>query len=171
MASYPPQFDDAFRLDPKTRFALLRFDQRRRRLLIIRAAMIGIATFFACMFTIMLLDYLFFMNDPLRWLLSLLGYTTTILVVWYTGMNRFASRDLPQLARQLEAFDPRVREDLLSAVELADPHQSNGSKQFVDVLQASVAKRVAAVDMRRLLPIGLIHRRGLRSQWFAWSFP
>ena len=158
MASYKINADDALQLNPKTRFALLRFDRRRRRLLLLRAAMIGIVIFIPTMVTIILLDHLFILSDPLRWGLSLIGYAVTILGAWYTGLNRYGNDDLQQLARQLEAADPSVQEDLLSAVELADPNQSNGSAYFRDRLQHSVAARVAKLDLHRLLPLSLIRR-------------
>ncbi len=51
-----------------------------------------------------------------------------------------------------------LREDLLSAVELADPEDANGSPDFRDRLQGRVARRVAAVNVSGLLPLGLIRR-------------
>tara|TARA_R110002049_G_scaffold2750_2_gene21586 strand:- start:415202 stop:420907 length:5706 start_codon:yes stop_codon:yes gene_type:complete len=158
MASYHNGFDDALQLDPKTRFTLLRFDRRRRRLILLRAAMVGVIVFVMCMFAIIVLDYFFFLSDVLRWTLSGLGYATTILVVWYTGLNRYAGVGLRQLARQLESVDPQVRDDVLSAVELSDPSETNGSQYFRDSLQRNVAQRVAKIDVQRLLPIGLVRK-------------
>ena len=158
MASFKINNDDALQLNPKTRFALLRFDRRRRRLLLLRAGMIGIVIFVAAMLAIILLDHLFILSDPLRWGLSLVGWAVTFGGAWFSGLNRYGQDDFPRLARQLEAADSSVREDLLSAVELADPDQSNGSAFFRDRLQRSVASRVAQIDLQRVLPIGLIQK-------------
>ncbi len=63
-----------------------------------------------------------------------------------------------QVARQIESTDPRLREDLLSAVELSDPQTANGSS-----VCGVGFKRVWPVAPREsrsvdLLPIGLIQR-------------
>ncbi len=75
-----------------------------------------------------------------------------------SGLRHLGADDPRQLARQLETADPRLREDLLSAVELADPGSANGSEGFREWLQRRVSSRTAMLDIRRLLPVGLVRR-------------
>ncbi|MCG8651377.1 MAG: hypothetical protein MI861_16170, partial [Pirellulales bacterium] len=101
-------------------------------------------------------DYLWFLSDGLRWLMSATGYAFTLAVMWWQGLGRWGDSDPKRLARQLESAEPRLREDLLSAVELADPALVNGSEGFHQRLQRHVARRVSSIDVGRLLPLGLV---------------
>ncbi len=140
---------------------LLSFSRRRWRLLAGRAALAALTVFIVAMFIIMLCDYLWFLPEPVRFSLSLCGYAVTGLAAWWYGLREYSQTDPRTLARQIESVDPRLREDLLSAVELADPHDVNGSPFFLERLKRTVAHQVASLDPRSLLPVGLLHR------WFA----
>ncbi len=110
------------------------------------------------MIVVAVCDYLWLLSDGVRWLLSLAGYAVTMGAMWWFGLRHFSSDDPRQVARQIESADPRLREDLLSAVELADPRSANGSEGFRQRLQGRVARRAALLDVGHLLPVGLVQR-------------
>ncbi len=145
-------------LDANTANALSHFARRRRVLLVLRAIAAGIIFFVATMILVAVCDYLWLLSDGLRWLLSLCGYAITFAAMWWLGLRHVGANDPRQLARQLETADPRLREDLLSAVELADPESANGSEGFREWLQRRVSRRTATLDISRLLPVGLVQR-------------
>lgn len=145
-------------LDAKTADALSRFAKRRRSLLMLRAIAAGMVFLLATMMLVALSDYLWLLSDGVRWLLSLSGYAITFAAMWWWGLRDLRVDDPCRLARQLETTDPRLREDLLSAVELADPASANGSEGFRAWLQRRVSRRAAVLDVRRLLPVGLVRR-------------
>ena len=105
-----------------------------------------------------MLAYLVFLTDTLRWCLSISIYAATAIAMWLTGLSPLRSRDERELARHVEAVSPNLREDLVSAVELSDPDSSNGSAYFRRLLQSRVARRIARVDMGKVLPIRLVRR-------------
>lgn len=145
-------------LDPATADSLRRFAGRRRTLLICRGLAVGVVAFFAAMAIIALCDHLWLLSEPVRWALSACGYAISLLAMWRFGVGAASSRDPRLLARQLESTEPRLREQLLSAVELADPEFENGSPAFRSRLQRRVGQRMATLDPKRLLPLGLIRR-------------
>lgn len=158
MSSISSQLWPDLQLDPETAKALARFARRRRALLLLRTAAVGIVSLVATMVIVALFDYLWLLNDATRWLLSLAGYIATFTAMWRFGLRGFSIDDPQQIARQIESAAPRLREDLLSAVELADPDLANGSEGFRQRLQRSVARRAALLDIGRLLPVGLVQR-------------
>ncbi len=145
-------------LDPATTRALAHFSRRRRVLLVLRAIAAGTVAWIASMLLLALCDYLWFLSDSVRWLMSLGGYAVTFIVMWWQGLGRLRRHDPKSLARQFESAEPRLREDLLSAVELADPNLANGSEGFREWLQRRVARRMAGIDIAQALPVGLLTR-------------
>lgn len=145
-------------LDPVTAQSLQHFGSRRRFLLVIKVLGLGSLVFITAMMMIAVLDYLVVMPDVTRWMLSLVGYAVTSATVWFGGAREFFAKDPRRLARQMEATAPQLREDLLSAVELADPNEVNGSEDFRKRLQGRVARRISGVSVSKLLPIGLVRR-------------
>ncbi len=145
-------------LDPATTEALIHFARRRRVLLVLRAIAAGIVTLIAMMLLVALCDYLWFLSDSVRWMMSVVGYALVFAVMWWQGLGRVSESDPKRLARQLETAEPRLREYLLSAVELADPQLVNGSEGFRQRLQRRVAHRLAGIDIGRVLPVGLVQR-------------
>ncbi len=127
-------------------------------MLLLRAIAAGIVFFVATMVLVAACDYLWLLSDGARWLLSLCGYAITLGAMWWFGLRLWGADDPRQLARQLESADPRLREDLLSAVELADPNAANGSESFREWLQRRVSRRTALLDIKRLLPVELVQR-------------
>lgn len=158
MSSFGSDITYGLALDPNTAAALTNFARRRRWLLLLRAAAAGVVFLVAAMFLVACCDYLWLLSDAVRWLLSMGGYALSFAAMWWFGLRHFGSGDPRSAARQLEATDPRMREDLLSAVELADPRSVNGSEGFRQWLQHRVARRAAALNIRRLLPLALIRR-------------
>ena len=126
-----------------------------------RAVAAGIVVLLASMLLIALCDYLWFLSDTVRWLMSLMGYVLAAAAIWFQGLGQLGESDPKRLARQLESAEPRLREDLLSAVELADPELLNGSQGFRQRLQRRVGHRIAGIDISGLLPIALVRN------WFA----
>src|SRR6185436_9809909 len=63
------------------------------------------------------------------------------------------SLDPRELARLIEGVRPELREGLISAVELGDPHGRDqwDSEEFREILQKNVARRMENVDVSELL--------------------
>ncbi|MFK8115187.1 MAG: hypothetical protein AB8B91_23495 [Rubripirellula sp.] len=145
-------------LDQATQNVLTEFASRRRLLLMLRTIAVGIVFFVGCMTLVAGCDYLWLLSDGVRWFLSVSAYAATAGAMWWFGGRHFGSGDARDVARRLETADPGLREDLLSAVELADPRVANGSEGFRGWLQQRVGRRTAKINVGRLLPIGLIKR-------------
>lgn len=145
-------------LDANTVDALARFAKRRRMLLSLRGLAAGLVFFVLTMIVVAACDYLWLLSDGVRWLLSLVGYAITFAAMWWFGLGDLREEDPRSLARRLESVDPRLREDLLSAVELADPNDANGSVSFRDWLQNRVSRRTSLLNIRKLLPVELVRR-------------
>ncbi|MGI9474511.1 MAG: hypothetical protein ACR2NZ_23440, partial [Rubripirellula sp.] len=168
--SVTSNFTRGLELDPKTAGALDHFARRRRLLLVLRGLAAGVVFLVLTMGMVALADYLWLLSDSVRWAFSLVGYGITLGAIWYFGLRWIGQPDARSVARQLESADPRLREDLLSAVELADPNDANGSVTFRERLQTNVAKQAAVLDVGRLLPVGLVQRWLLASVLIAGCF-
>ena len=151
-------FSRGLKLDPQTSDALSHFAQRRRRLLLIRSFAGGIASLILAMAFVAICDYLFLLSDGIRWALSLAGYSAVLATLWFLGLRRMGNSDPRAMARKLESADPLFRHNLLSAVELADPNEANGSVSFRSKLQQDVGRQSAGLDFGKTLPVGLIKR-------------
>ncbi len=145
-------------LDPVTSRRLARFSERRNLLLMLRAVAVGVSVFVAAMLIVAVCDYLWVLGDGVRFLLSLVGYVVTFAAMWVAGIRGLGAKDPESLAKQLQSTAPQLRDDVLSAVELADPDQANGSQDFRQRLQDRVARRLAGLDVGNLLPLSLIRR-------------
>ena len=145
-------------LDPITQSTLHNFDGRRKLLLVVRAIAAAVCVFVAVMMLITVIDYLWLLSDSVRWGISVVGYALTFTAAWFFGLRDLRNNSPDELAKQIESTSPRLRDDLLSAVELADPNQANGSPEFNDRLQGRVSRRVSMLDVRELLPLGLVRR-------------
>ncbi len=79
--------------------------------------------------------------------------------------------DPRELARLIEGVRPDLREDLISAVELGDPHGKEGwdSEEFREILQQNVARRMEGVNISELLSFQKISSwvwgAGASSRW------
>ena len=119
MSSISSDVSYRLRLDPKTAKVLGSFERRRRYLLVVRGIAAAAVFFLIAMGLIAVCDYLWLMSDATRWLLSGAGYLVTALAGWWFGIRLMGDGNVREIARQVESTDPRLREDLLSAVELA----------------------------------------------------
>ncbi|MGB7324190.1 MAG: hypothetical protein WBD31_04925 [Rubripirellula sp.] len=158
MASVTGNLQTQLDLSPTTASALDQFTRRRRVLLIIRAIAVGLVAAIAAITVIAVCDYVWILSDGVRWMLSLVGYGVVGASAWRYGLRHLGQQDPRQIARQLESADPRLRDDLLSAVELANPNSANGSERFRERLQSSVGRRTSMVNVAKLLPISLVKR-------------
>lgn len=158
MSAAGSSFLNHLKLDPATASALQSFARRRRWLIGLRCVAIAVLAFFSTLFVVAIADHLWLLPDSLRMILSLSAYMITAAVLWFFGLRHLRHEDPRELARQLESTAPRVRDDLLSAVELADPRFSNGSLELQNRLQHSVGRRLQKVDVSGLLPLAMIRK-------------
>ncbi|QDT10486.1 hypothetical protein [Planctomycetes bacterium K23_9] len=158
MSTYPSDQVTSVGLDPVTARTLQKFGQRRKVLLVLRAIAGGIVVFVAAMLLIALCDYFWILPDSVRVLLSVVGYSATIAAMWFFGFGGLRDTEATSLAVHMQSTTPRLRDDLLSAVELADPNEANGSADFRERLQKRVARRVALLNVADLLPMALIRK-------------
>ncbi|MCH1439298.1 MAG: hypothetical protein L7W43_06565, partial [Rubripirellula sp.] len=168
--SLDTNFSRGLKLDPQTTNALGHFAQRRRMLLVLRSVAGGLAFLLLAMAFVTVCDYLFLLSDGVRWTLSLTSYATALFAFWFLGMRHIGKHDPRIIARKLESADPLLREDLLSAVELADPNEANGSIGFRNELQQNVGRRSAGLDFGKVLPVKLIKRWLLTSALVSVAF-
>lgn len=136
------------------------FAARRRMLIAVRGACVGIVSLVVVMSLVAIADAIFIIkSQPLRWSISLAGYALVALVIWITCLRSLlripGSREV---ARLIEQRAPGLREDLLSAVELGSSQSDSrfDSPVFRSLLQSSVEQRLGAVQVQSLLPAGLI---------------
>ena len=145
-------------LDPTTRQKLRELGRRRRTLLLMRAGFAGILTLLVTMALVATVDRLVVLSQAVRIALSLTAYCSVVTVVYLVSLRyllRFPSQ--AQLAKLIESAEPALREDLVSAVELAkDAGSMYDSPAFREVLQRNVARRVQRVDTQAVLPWKLI---------------
>ncbi|WP_146517918.1 hypothetical protein [Stieleria varia] len=154
----PRLWSSGANLAQATTQSMEKFERRRRLLLMLKIFGIGALVFVTAMMVLAVIDYLWILPDAVRWSLSVLAYALTAGMMWWCGGRELFRHDPKQLARQMEATAPQLGDDLLSAVELADPAAINGSEVFRQRLQGRVARQLKSVDIVRLLPLGLIRR-------------
>jgi hypothetical protein len=148
-------------IDPLILQKLRAFARRRRRLILFRGICAAVATLLLTMMLIALLDRLVRLPDGVRWALSLTAYAAVIVVEWRACVRLLLhSPDPRRLARLIEHAEPKLREDLLSAVELGDSRSNPAfdSEQFRALLQSDVARRMEGLSMEKLLPMNLLRR-------------
>lgn len=148
-------------IDPLILQKLAAFSERRRKLIILRGICAAAATLLLAMMVVALIDAIFVLPDWARWSLSGVAYLAVIIVEWRASlrllMHAPGSR---RLARLVESAEPKLREDLLSAVELGETQgaEVTDSAQFRALVQSDVAHRMEGMDMERLLPVNLVRR-------------
>lgn len=146
-------------LDPTVASKLRQFSRRRRNLLITRGLCAGIVTFVSSFGIVAAIDWYWLLTDQTRWLLSGGAYAAVAVVVWMTSMRRLLHRPaLEEIASHVETGAPELRENLLSAVELAtdDPKAIHDSPVFRGLLQGQVAQLMGTVQVPNLLPLKLV---------------
>lgn len=148
-------------INPKILSKLHAFAERRRKLIIIRGICTAVAMLLATMMIVAVIDWLFVLPDAARWGLSGAAYLAVLIAEWRTCLRLLAHAPGPRrLARLLEHAEPKLREDLLSAVELGSTADKDvlDSPQFRELVQQDVAARVENLDVERLLPVNLLRR-------------
>lgn len=148
-------------IDPLILQKLQAFSQRRRQLIIRRGIYAAIATLLAAMMLVAFIDWLFVLPDAARWALSGAAYLAIVVVEWRSCLRLLVSAPTPEtLARLVEHAEPKLREDLLSAVELGRAQSGSvfDSEQFRALVQSDVAARMEKLDMDQLLPAQLLRR-------------
>jgi hypothetical protein len=148
-------------VDPRIVAKLTAFAQRRRKLIILRGICAGIGMLLATMMLVALLDLIFVLPDEARWGLSAAAYLAVLVAEWRTCLRLLAHAPGPRrLARLLEHAEPKLREDLLSAVELGSNADQAifDSARFRQLVQSDVAARMEGLDVERLLPVQLVRR-------------
>lgn len=150
-------------LDPIVANKLSHFARRRMWLIIARGLCAGIVTFLLCIAIVAAIDWYWLLSDRVRWGLSAAVYLPVIVVVWMTCLRRMLH--LPareEIATQVEQSEPQLRENLLSAVELAtdDPGSLHDSPVFRGLLQGKVAQQMGRIQVPNLLPMKLV------AKWF-----
>ena len=115
----------------------------------------------ATMLAVAAVDFLIpLLADWVRWVLSAVAYTAVVGIVWRQCLQQLLhAPDERQIARLVEHAEPKLREDLLSAVELG---RTQGdvfdSDQFRGLLQTDISARMQGLKMTSLLPMALIKR-------------
>ena len=148
-------------LDPTVSRKLEQFGRRRFRLLAARGVSAAVVTFLLCIGVVALIDWYWVLTDKLRWCLSAAAYLLTAVVTWQTSVRKLVRRPArEELASLVEDAEPHLRENLLSAVELAtdDPTAINDSPIFRSLLQGKVATQMAKIHVPGLLPLKLVAR-------------
>lgn len=125
-----------------------------------RGVFAALAMLLFTMLVIAAIDLQVRMPDWLRWVLSGSAYFAVLVIAWRQCLTWLLhAPDLRQLARLIEHAEPKLREDLLSAVELG---QTKGevfdSEQFRALLQDDVAGRMERMEVSSLLPVKLVRR-------------
>ena len=128
-------------LDPIVVSKMRDFSRRRRRLLATRGMAAGLVTTILGTSVACFADWLWLLSDQVRWAMSLAVYFSVMLVVWWTSLRLLVKPvDRRELAGRMEDLQPELREQLLSAVELAtdDLKGVHDSPVFRSLLQNGV---------------------------------
>ncbi len=146
-------------LDPIVSRKLDQFRRRRFWLIFSRGLSVGIVSFLACVTVVAFIDWYWLLSDSTRWGLGISVYLFSFLAVWITSLRRMMhipARE--EIATQMEQTDPQLRENLLSAVELAtdDPTGLHDSPMFRGLLQGNVARQMGQIRVPQMLPVKLV---------------
>ncbi len=148
-------------IDPLILQKLQAFSRRRRQLIIRRGIYASVTTLLAAMMIVALIDKFVMLPDGVRWGLSGAAYLAVIIVEWRSCLRLLVhAPGSRKLARLVEHAEPKLREDLLSAVELGEskPEAIFDSEQFRALVQSDVASRMEKLDVEQLLPRKLLRR-------------
>ncbi|MEI6655492.1 MAG: hypothetical protein WCP45_12045, partial [Verrucomicrobiota bacterium] len=148
-------------LDPVILQKLRAFARRRRGLIVLRGVLATVTTLIVAMLVVAAVDYWIpLLSDTVRWVLSGTAYAAVLGAVWWQVLRPLLhAPDERQIARIVEHAEPKLREDLLSAVELG--HAKGAifdSEQFRALVQSDVSARVQDLRVESLLPVKLLKR-------------
>ena len=89
------------------------------------------AMLLATMMAVALIDRFFVLEDWARWTLSIVAYAAVLITEWRACVRLLLHSPGPrELARLIEHAEPRLREDLLSAIELGETESAFDWPQF-----------------------------------------
>ena len=148
-------------IDPITLAKVDQFRRRRRMILALRGISAAIVSLLLGMMVVGIVDWLWIISETARWLLSLSAYAVAIAsVYWFCWRRLRQDHDPRQMAARLESASPQLHETVLPAIELGQPsdRRGGGSEEFRRLLQRQVAAVLQGVDIRSLLPLGLIRQ-------------
>lgn len=154
-------------LDAITGESLSEYRRRRGWLLGVRGAAAALVVWFLGVVSIAIADGVWWWEDGIRWSVSLGLYLVAGWAAWRSGLREIRRDDPRDLARRIEDAEPRLRGQLLAAVELADPELANGSPALLARLQRRVGQRIGATPIERLLPIRLVRHWLLAVAWIV----
>ncbi|TWU66386.1 hypothetical protein V7x_19520 [Crateriforma conspicua] len=158
MASIPTGSLDELSLHPTTYQAITSFARRRTWMLACRSLIAGMVTFLAASAAAACLDHFVRPSDTVRWAVAMLVDAFAVVAAWRFGLRQMFDSSPHSLARRMQAGSSRLRDDLLSAVELADPQTTNGSPRLQDSLQRRISQRLSTMPAKEMLPVGLLSR-------------
>ena len=149
-------------LDPRIVDTLGRFLRRANFTDALRGICLLVVTFLIGFGLVAAIDYFWFMEDLWRLVFSALAYVVTLLVFIFAVIRPSRRKEsLDALAGKFERAEPKLRNHLLSAVELGDGQwddesSSAGSPQLRQLLQRRVANFIAGIKVSKLIPIKVI---------------
>lgn len=138
---------------------LNRFGRVRNRFDALRGATSGVVVGLGFVWLIVLLDGTRWLPDWGRWSLTLVGYATSVIVAWWSGLGSVVRAvlmhcDHETLARDIEASCPHFREGLIASVGLrnADGSIKNGSEVFLNEIEREAAEELRSLSISSLFP-------------------
>ncbi|MBI3881555.1 MAG: hypothetical protein HY301_16025 [Verrucomicrobia bacterium] len=144
-------------LDPAIAAKLTALGHRWRRLVLLRGLCAILVVGVGSLIALALLDRLVVMPDWLRIALTLGAYAATVVLFWLLGGRYLLhAPDRHTLARVIERAEPKLREELLSAIELGEKESRWDSPVFRSLVQQSAAAHLREVKPAAVLPRKLI---------------
>lgn len=158
-------------IDPIIFDQLNRFAKRQRWWIVIRSALIAIAVWIVAVLMVTWIDAFWVIERGPRSAMTLATYAAAIGVfLWLAASRLRGGEPLRRAAIAMEGARPEMRDRLLSAVELAEAAEKagsgsgpqsgpfSGSLAFIEAAQRDVAFRIERLDIRELLPTGMLKR-------------
>lgn len=146
-------------IDPQIRGKLEQFASRRRRWAILYAFLVAMTVWLLGALLFTWIDATWILDRTSRSLISLATYVATALSALVVAYRRLNQADpIASAAIEIEKGQPELRDQLLSAVELARDGEASGSPSFIGALQQNVAGKIRGVDVRSLLPLKLLSK-------------
>lgn len=145
-------------LAPVTHQRLNQFRRRRNSLLTIRGVSAAIVVVLTAALVVVGVDAIWALPDMARWIVALSIYTAAAVVLAVTSIwPQLKGRSLTWIATVFEKNEPRLKNQLLAAVELAnEPARKLDSTEFRNAVQVNVAKTIESVNVAQVLPWKLV---------------
>jgi hypothetical protein len=133
------------------------FRRRRNGLLIARGFAAGSIMLFVATILCAVVDAWWVFPPHSRWTMAAVVYSLAVVVFAAFVIRPWLKAGSKHwLAEHLEQVEPKLKERLVAAVELEQQTEKLGSPAFREALQRSVARRIEAVEVRKILPWTLI---------------